>query len=162
MFKFVLRLFPLFLFGLYTQITMAKETDNQFDFPYVIANYTLTEDFLFKMEKIEKECKNTPPEPETSETKYYGGSIEKQITTISNRPKLMKILRKNNITPKEFVIGSMALQTTLIMLFNKPSPEDFKREGLSSLEKNSIFLSNLEFGKKHLYRMISVLKETCR
>lgn len=149
----------------YTQMTMAKETDNQFDFPYVIANYTLTEDFLLKMEQIEKDCKNLPPESETSNKnhdKNYDSRLEKIIASISHKSKLMAVLRKNNITPRDFVIGNLAIQTTLIMLLNKPSSEDFKREGLSSLEKNPVFLSNLEFGKKHLYRIMSVSKESCR
>lgn len=31
-----------------------KETDNKFYFPYVIENYTLKEDFLFKIKQIGK------------------------------------------------------------------------------------------------------------
>ncbi|VEJ44592.1 hypothetical protein [Bartonella vinsonii] len=154
-----------FLFVLYTQMTMAKKTDNQFDFPYVIANYTLTEDFLLKMEQIEKDCKKLPPESEISNKSYdknYDNRLEEIIASISHKPKLMTLLRKNNITARDFAIGNLAIQTTLIMLLNKPSPENFKREGLSSLEKNPVFLSNLEFGKKYLYRIISVLKESCR
>ncbi len=168
MLKFVLRLFFLFLFVIHNQLTMAKEKDNQFDFPYVIANYTLTEDFLLKMEQIGNECENSSPESKVSNTEKafntetkYDDNVEGLVASISNKSKLMSILKKNNITPIDFVIGSLALQTTLTMLSGNVSFEDLKREGVFFGEKNTVVLDNLEFGKKHMYRMLVILKRRC-
>ncbi|WP_455466074.1 hypothetical protein [Bartonella sp. B39] len=170
MFKFALRLFLLFLFVIHTQLTIAneKEINKKFEFPHVIANYTLTEDLLLKMERITKEeCKNLSQESKASNTEKasdieieYDNNIEGFIASISNKPKLMNILRKNNITPKDFAIGILAFQATLKMLL---VPLDvLKEEGFSFDEKNTVVLDNLEFGKKHMYRMLVILKRRCK
>ncbi|WP_375670785.1 hypothetical protein [Bartonella sp. SD1336NMGDW] len=170
MLKFVLRLFLLFLFVIHTQLTMAEEkkTDYRFEFPYIIANYTLTEDLLLKMEQINKEeCENSPSESKVSDTEKepdieieHDNSIEGFVASISNQPKLMNILRKNNITPKDFAIGTIALQATLTMLL---APlELLKKEGISFDEKNTVVSNNLEFGKKYTYRILAILKSRCK
>ncbi|EJF97197.1 hypothetical protein ME9_00283 [Bartonella taylorii 8TBB] len=167
MFKSVLHLFPLFLFVIYAQLTIAKEKNNKFNFQHVIANYTLTEDFLLKMEQINKEeCENSPSESKISNTEKasdieieHDDSVEGFAASISNQPKLMNILRKNNITPKDFAIGTRALQATLTIL---TFPELLKKEGLSFDEKNTVVSDNLEFAKKHMYRMLVILKRRCK
>ncbi|WP_375625527.1 hypothetical protein [Bartonella sp. MU37NMGALS] len=103
-----------------------KETDNQFDFPYFIENYPLTEDFLLKMEQIVKEYENLPPE-------------------------LINILKNNNITPKDFHLGCNAIVITLGTL----------AWNLEFDKKNGVFLSNLEFGKKHMDRISIVTRKIC-
>ncbi|WP_208435494.1 hypothetical protein [Bartonella phoceensis] len=157
MFKSLLPLFFLFTFVICTKGIIAKETEHQFEFPYIVANYSLTENFLLKMEKITKECENLPPELKATNT-IYNHSIEGIIDFISHKPKLMYILRKNDITPKEFAIGSLALRATLIILTRDIS---FEKEGISFDEKNAVVLDNLEFGKKHMYRIFSVLGKSC-
>ncbi|WP_329957918.1 hypothetical protein [Bartonella sp. 220B] len=149
-------------FLLYTPITIANEKNNVFDFPYILENYTLTEDFLLKVEQIEKDCKNLPPEKPATSHKSYENSLEGFIALISDQPKLMALLRKNNITPKDFALGNLAIQAAVTELLNESFPGDLKREGFSFPKKNSVFLSNLEFGKKHLYRMLVILKESCK
>ncbi|WP_375628051.1 hypothetical protein [Bartonella sp. TT67HLJMS] len=170
MFKLVLRLSLLFLFVIYTQLTMAKEkeTDKQFEFPHIIANYTLTEDLLLKMEQINKEvCESSPSESKVSDTEKesdieieHDHSIEGFVASISNQPKLMNILRKNNITPKDFAIGTLALQATLTTVL---APlELLKEDGISFDEKNTVVSNNLEFGKKYMYRILAILKSRCK
>ncbi|UNE54232.1 hypothetical protein [Bartonella machadoae] len=61
------------------------------------------------------------------------------MALISDQPKLMALLRKNNITPRDFALGNLAIQATVTELLNESSPRDFKREGFSSPEKNSVF-----------------------
>ncbi|WP_208432374.1 hypothetical protein [Bartonella taylorii] len=162
MLKPVLRLFPLFLFVIHTQTAMAKEKDNKFDFPQIIANYILTEDFLLKMEQIKKEeCENLPPESKVSNIPFYS-SIEEITAYISDQPKLMDILKNNNITPRDFAVGCNALQTTLIMLYENIYYENPKEKDSLFHEKNTVFLSNLEFAKKHMYRMLVILKRRCK
>ncbi|MBB5073735.1 hypothetical protein HNQ69_000861 [Bartonella callosciuri] len=122
-----MRLFFLFLFLIYAQEITAKKTKNQFEFLYIITNYSLTENFLLKMEQIGKECENAPPEPEAPNI-TYDSSLEELIASISNQPKLMNILRKTNITLKDFAVGSLVLQETIIMLTEDIS---FEKEELS-------------------------------
>ncbi|WP_345114064.1 hypothetical protein [Bartonella jaculi] len=155
MLKFVLRLFLFFLFIAYAQITMAKGTDNQFILspignPNTVANYPLTEDFLSKIEQLKKEIEDLPPEPEASNT-GNDNSIEELIASISNQQKIMDLLRKNNLTPKDYVIGLMALQATLAAII---ALED--KEILFS-GKNTISLDNLKFGQKYIDRIRAIL-----
>lgn len=155
MLKFTLCFLFLFPFISYAQEAKEK-TDNNFFTSPVIANYSLTEDFLLKLEKIGEECKNLSPEQEITDTQNdvisHDDTIEGYITSISRKSKLMRILKENNLTPKDFVVGLLTLQTTLIMLTNEEYPSE---------KQNIISSSNLEFGKKHMYRIIKVLKQHC-
>ncbi|MET3559497.1 hypothetical protein ABID39_000167 [Bartonella japonica] len=158
MFRFALYFLFLFLFSFITYAQEKKqEPDNTSLILHLIANYPLTEDLLLKLEKIERECKNLPPELEETDTKSDhiadGDSIENYIAYISSKPKLMSILKENNITPKDFVIAHLTLQATLNVLTTD--------EENSIYEKNIVPLSNLEFAKKHMYRMIKILKGSC-
>ncbi len=150
MLKFVLRLFLLFLFVIHTKLTMAKEIDNQFNFQHFIENYTLTEDFLLKMEQIGKEYENLLPELKTSNTPY-NSSIKEFTAYIFDQPKLMSILKNNNITPKDFAVGCNMFEGILMAL----------SWGFEFDEKKTVFLSNLEFGKKHMYRILAVESKIC-
>ncbi|EJF79227.1 Uncharacterised protein [Candidatus Bartonella washoeensis] len=160
MFKLILRLFSLFLFVIHTQPIMAKETDNQFDFPYIIANYSLTEDFLLKIEEIGKKCDENLLSTSKPYNTEYDDSIEGQIASISARPKLMGLLRKKNLTAKDYIIGIMTLQATLIIL--NEDIENLKKEGIFFDEKNTVVSDNLEFGKKHTYRILKILRSSCK
>ncbi|EJF79228.1 Uncharacterised protein [Candidatus Bartonella washoeensis] len=155
MLKFILRLFPFFLFIAYVQITMAEGTDNQFVLslssnPNIVANYPLTEDLLSKIEQLKKEIEDLPPEPETSNT-GNDNSIEGLIASISARPKLTELLRKNNLSPKDYVIGVMALQATLAAII------DIEDKKILFNEKNTISLDNLKFGQKYIDRIRAIL-----
>ncbi|WP_245407008.1 hypothetical protein [Bartonella tribocorum] len=116
----------------------------------------MTEDFLVKLEKIEKECKNLPPETQKENTKNNpitdDDHIEEYITYISSKRELVNILRENNLTPKDFVVAHLTLQATLIVLTNEEN---------SPYVKNAISSRNIEFAKNHMYRMIKILKGHC-
>ncbi|WP_375679503.1 hypothetical protein [Bartonella sp. AP7XZML] len=131
-----------------------KETDNSSLIAPLIANYPLTEDFLLKLEKIEKECKNLLPEKNNLITydSSIHSSIENYTTYISSKPKLVNILKENNITPKDFVVSHLALQATLYVLTDEEN---------STYEKNSLPARNIEFSKEHMYRIIKILKDNC-
>ncbi|WP_375665088.1 hypothetical protein [Bartonella sp. TT121SHDZB] len=132
-----------------------KKTDHSL-IPPLIANYPLTEDFLLKLEKIEKECKKLLPETKNHLITYDSSihsSIENYTTYISNKPKLVNILKENNITPKDFAAGTLALKEISTLLIFVPEKE-------YSTEKNTIFLNNLEFVKKHFYKA-TILLESC-
>ncbi|WP_254492646.1 hypothetical protein [Bartonella sp. B1099] len=152
MFKFLLFFLFLFPFLSYAQETK-QETDNPSLTLPLIANYPLTEDFLLKLEKVEKECKILLPEiknnPITYDSKTHS-SIENYTAYISNKPKLMDILEKNNLTPKDFAASTLALIEISMLLAFVPEKE-------YSFEKNIIFLNNLEFVKKHFYKITTLL-----
>ncbi|WP_409362180.1 hypothetical protein ACRPOS_008545 [Bartonella heixiaziensis] len=155
MFKLVLCLLFLFPFLTYVQITMANGTDNQFVFspisnPNIVANYPLTEDLLSKIEHLKKEIEDLPPEPEASNT-GNDNSIEGLIASISARPKLMDLLRKHNLSPKDYVIGLIALQATLAAIIA------FEDKEILFNEKNTISLDNLNFGQKYIDRIRAIL-----
>ncbi|WP_375629111.1 MULTISPECIES: hypothetical protein [unclassified Bartonella] len=155
MFKLLLCFFFIFPFVAYAQ-EKKQEIDDPSFIPPFIANYSLTEDLLLKLEKIKIECKNLSSEPEQTNTKSdlstYNDNIEKYAAYISNNPKLVNILKENNITPKEFVIAHLALQATLYVLTDEEN---------STYEKNFLPSSNIEFAKEHMYRIIKILKDNC-
>ncbi|WP_254492647.1 hypothetical protein [Bartonella sp. B1099] len=155
MFKFILCFIFLFPFVLHTQ-EKKQEMDNSSLISPLVANYPLTEDLLLKLEKIEKECENLLPELKKENTKSGfttdNDHLEEYITYISSKQELVNILRKNNLTPRDFTISKLALQATLIVLTNE---ETFPHE------QNIIPSSNIEFAKEHMYRMIKILKGNC-
>ncbi|GAA5096477.1 hypothetical protein [Bartonella acomydis] len=149
MLRFALYFLFLFSFALH-----AQETDNHFSLSPLVANYPLTKEFLLKLETIAKECKNLPPETAKIENNptIHNEHIEKYIAYISRKPGLVNILRENNLTPKDFVVGHLALQATLNVLTSKET---------SFHEQNTVSSSNIEFAKKHMYRIIKILRNSC-
>ncbi|WP_375611337.1 MULTISPECIES: hypothetical protein [unclassified Bartonella] len=155
MFKLLLCFFFIFPFVSYAQ-EKKQEIDDPSFIPPFIANYPLTEDILLKLEKIKAECRNLSSEPEQTNTKSdlstYDDNIEKYASYIFNNPKLVNILKENNITPKDFVVAHLALQATLYVLTDEEN---------STYEKNSLPARNIEFAKEHMYRIIKILKDNC-
>ncbi|WP_142416608.1 hypothetical protein [Bartonella massiliensis] len=152
MFRLVLCSLLLFPFLSYAQ-EIKQETDNPSLTLPLIANYPLTEDFLLKLEKVEKECKILLPEIKNNPINYDSSthsSIENYTAHIFNKPKLMDILEKNNLKPRDFATGNLALIEISMLLTFVPEKE-------YSYEKNIIFLNNLEFVKKHFYKITTIL-----
>ncbi|MET3589068.1 hypothetical protein ABID23_000138 [Bartonella silvatica] len=155
MFKFALCFFFLFPFVSYAQ-EKKQETDNHSLTSYITSNYPLTEDFLLKLEKIENECKNLLPKTKNDLVTYDSSvhsSVENYAAYISSNPKLMKILKENNITLKDFAAGTLTLREISAFLVFVPEEE-------YSNEKDITFLNNLEFVKKHFFKITS-LSENC-
>ncbi|WP_244427277.1 hypothetical protein [Bartonella rattimassiliensis] len=143
MFKLALCLLFLVPFVSYAQ-EKKQETDRASLISLLTKNYLLTENFLLKLEKIERECKNLLTEIENDSFTYDSSifsSIENYTTYISSKPKFMNILKENNLTPKDFAAGTLTLEGILMLLV-------FTYEKEYSSEKNIIFLKNLEFVKK--------------
>ncbi|WP_332059963.1 hypothetical protein [Bartonella sp. CB74] len=155
MFKLALRFFFLFLFVIYVQLTTAKETNNNFVLSptsnqNIIANYPLTENLLSKIEKIQKEIENLPSALEAPDT-GNDNSIEGLIAFVSNQSKLSNILKENNLTPKDYVIGLMTLQATLAAIIALEDKKFFFDE------KNIVSPNNLKFGQKNINRIRAIL-----
>ncbi|ENN90139.1 hypothetical protein [Bartonella bovis] len=158
MLKFILYVLFILLLPLstYAQKTITNETDyhsilTPIPSSNIVANYPLTEDFLVKMEQIKTEVVNLPPEPDAPGT-GNDNSIEGLIASVSGRPKLTSVLEKNNITPKDYVIGFMALQTTLAVVSALEDNDNFE-------EKITLSKNNLEFGQKYINRIRALLDD---
>ncbi|GAA5104344.1 hypothetical protein [Bartonella jaculi] len=145
------------------QVTIAEEEEEEiaekekFSFLH-IANYSLTEDFLLKMEKVQKELDENALKVSTRYLAAYYGMMQSYTTYLSNQPKVMAILKNNNITPKDFVAGCKVLEHLLMMLFQVT--EGSEEDKLSPSERD-IVLKNVEFGKKHMYRITSISRKVC-
>ncbi|WP_212111741.1 hypothetical protein [Bartonella queenslandensis] len=151
MFKLALCLLFFFPFVSYAQ-EKKQETDKPPLISPITKDYLLTEDFLLKLEKIEKECKSLLSETENYSYTYdpnIFSSIENYTSYISSKSKFVNILKENNLTPKEFASGSLTLEGILMLLV-------FAYEKEYSSEKNIIFLKNLEFVKKHFYKTMNI------
>ncbi|AQX31507.1 hypothetical protein BscR1v2_016040 [Bartonella schoenbuchensis R1] len=156
MLKLALYVFFILLspFATYAQKTMANETDYHSVITStlpsnIVANYPLTENFLVKMEQIKIEVANLPAEPDAPGT-GNDNSIEGLVASVSGRPKLAGVLEKHNITPRDYVIGFMALQATLAAVSALEDNDNFD-------EKITLSQSNLEFGQKHINRIRALL-----
>ncbi|CAK02634.1 hypothetical protein [Bartonella tribocorum] len=77
-------------------------------------------------------------------------NIENYTAYISSKPKFVNILRENNITLKDFAAGTLTLEGILMLI-------TFASEKEYSSEKNIVFLKNLEFVKKHFYKITTLL-----
>ncbi|EJF76493.1 hypothetical protein [Bartonella birtlesii] len=112
---------PFFLCFIYSR--NREKIGNYSSLSPFIANYPLTEDFLFKFEEISKECKNLFPKLKETNNKNdsitHDDNVEEYIVYISRKPKLVNILKENNIIPRDFVIGLLIFQTTLNVLTNE-------------------------------------------
>ncbi|ABM44800.1 hypothetical protein BARBAKC583_0015 [Bartonella bacilliformis KC583] len=149
---FFILLFP---FATYAQETIKNEPDGHFiltptNNPKIVANYPLTENFLEKMEKAKQKIINLPPELQTSHTEN-DHSIEGLIAFVSSRPHLKEILDNNGLTPKDYVIGFIALQATLIAVTALEDTDAFFDE------TTTVFQDNLKFGQKHINRIRAFL-----
>ncbi|PIT70173.1 hypothetical protein [Bartonella tribocorum] len=148
---FKLAFFFIFLFP-FVSYAQEKKTDKSSLISPITKNYLLTEDFLLKLEKIEKECKNLLPEIENNTYTYDSNifsSVENYTTYISSKPKFLNILKENNLTAKSFAAGTLTLDIILMLLV-------FAFEKEYSSEKNIIFLKNLEFVKNHFYKTMNI------
>lgn len=157
MLKFSLRLFFVFLFITHAQKAITKNTDDYFilapiniNNPNSVTNFPLTEDFLVKIEQIKKDLENLPSEPEAPNT-GNDNSIEGLIASVSARPQLSSVLEKNNITPKDYVIGVTALQATLAAVSSIEYKDPFPNE-TAAISKN-----NLKFEQKYINRIRALL-----
>ncbi|WP_273717409.1 MULTISPECIES: hypothetical protein [Bartonella] len=152
MFKLALCFFFFFPFVSYAQDTR-QNTDDSFFISPVIGNYPLTETFLLKLEKIEQECKNLLPKTKNDPITYHSNvhsNIENYTAYISSKPKIVSILKENNLTPKEFAAGTLTLERISMRLVFLPEKE-------YSPEKPVISLNNFEFVKKHFYKITNLL-----
>lgn len=121
--------------------------------PKIVAEYPLNEEFLGKMEIIQKEMSDasiTLTEAETGND----GSIDGLVTTISKNKKVMHILEKNTLEPKDYVVGYLALQAALA------AASSLDDEDVIFDDSTTVSKENLEFGRRYADRIRKLLVQS--
>jgi len=114
--------------------------------PSPVANYALDEPFLKKIEAVQAEISTLPAEPAPPAT-GNDNSIDGLVASVAGRPKLVAILTKNGLDPKNYVIGTMALKASLAAAAAMDD-KDAIFDDTTTVSKQ-----NLEFGKKYIDRI---------
>lgn len=142
----------------FAQATTKQDSKNEFYLsptgnPKIVAEYPLTEEFLGKMENIQKEMSEASITLSEAET-GNDGSIDGLVTTISKNHRVMTILQKNALEPKDYIVGYLALQASLAAassLDDKDAIFD---------DSTTVSKENLEFGKQYADRIRKLLEQS--
>ena len=152
---FCLIVFPVAAFGEDTP----KQDNKQNEFylsptgnPKVVAEYPLNEEFLVKMENVQKELSDTSIKLSQSET-GNDASVDGLVKTISKNERIMNILKKNTLEPKDYVLGYLALQASLAAA-SSLDDQDALFDDSATVSKE-----NLEFGKQFADRIRKLLDQ---
>lgn len=114
--------------------------------PKEVAEFPLTEEFLSKVEAIQKAIVNLTPEAEGEKT-GNDNSIEGLTASIEARPNLTVLITMNDLKPRDYVIGTMALKAALA------AASSASDENSIIDETNTVTPQNIEFGKKYADRI---------
>lgn len=138
----------------------AKQNNKQNEFylspagnPKIVAEYSLKEEFLTKMENIQKEMSDASIRLSEAET-GNDGSIDGLVKTLSNDQRVMTILNKNAVEPKDYVVGYLALQASLA------AASSLDDEDAIFDESTTVSKENLEFGKQYADRIRKLLEQS--
>lgn len=138
----------------------AKQNDKQNEFylsptgnPKIVAEYPLNEEFLQKMENIQKELADASITLSEAET-GNDGSIDGLVATLSKNQKVMAILTKNSLAPKDYIVGYLALQAALAAA-SSLDDQDAIFDDSTTVSKE-----NLEFGKHYADRIRLLLEQS--
>lgn len=138
----------------------AKQNNKQNEFylspagnPKIVAEYPLKEEFLTKMENIQKEMSDASIRLSEAET-GNDGSIDGLVKTLSNDQRVMAILNKNAVEPKDYVVGYLALQASLA------AASSLDDEDAIFDESTTVSKENLEFGKQYADRIRKLLEQS--
>ena len=152
---FCLIVFPVAAFG----EDASKQDNKQNEFylsptgnPKIVAEYPLNEEFLVKMENVQKELSDASIKLSQSET-GNDASVDGLVKTISKNERIMNILKKNTLEPKDYVLGYLALQASLAAA-SSLDDQDALFDDSATVSKE-----NLEFGKQFADRIRKLLDQ---
>lgn len=138
----------------------ATQNDKQNEFylsptgnPKIVAEYPLKEEFLSKMENVQKEMADASIRLSEAET-GNDGSIDGLVKTLSKDQRVMAILNKNALEPKDYVVGYLALQASLAAA-SSLDDQDAIFDDSTTVSKE-----NLEFGKQYADRIRKLLEQS--
>ena len=120
--------------------------------PKIVATYPLNEDFLAKMEAIQKDMSDASITLSEADT-GNDSSIEGLTATLSKNAKIMDILKKNALEPKDYVVGYLALQAALA------AASSLEDQDAIFDDSTTVSKENLEFGKQFTDRIRKVLEQ---
>ena len=120
--------------------------------PKIVAEYPLNEEFLVKMENVQKELSDASIKLSESET-GNDASVDGLVKTISKNERIMNILKKNTLEPKDYVLGYLALQASLAAA-SSLDDQDALFDDSATVSKE-----NLEFGKQFADRIRKLLDQ---
>lgn len=120
--------------------------------PKIVAEYPLNEEFLVKMENVQKELSDASIKLSESET-GNDASVDGLVKTISKNERIMNILKKNTLEAKDYVLGYLALQASLAAA-SSLDDQDALFDDSATVSKE-----NLEFGKQFADRIRKLLDQ---
>lgn len=115
-----------------------------------VNNFKLTEEFLAKMETIQPQLLSLDVTPTPEETRIVDPSIASMIASLESRPAVVKILEKEGITARDYILGYMALLNSL------GAAEGADEETMIDETKN-INPEHVAFGKKYAERIRNMI-----
>jgi len=116
-----------------------------------IANFTLTESFLDKMEKIQAELVELPIEGEEDAT-GDDLTVNGMTQAIKARPRVLAVLNSHQMAVRDYVLGSMALSNALLAVVAQEAAQSGEEEPFLE-ERVEVSPENLEFGRQFADRI---------
>ncbi|UWF58755.1 hypothetical protein [Brucella sp. 2716] len=120
--------------------------------PPEINNFKLTEDFLARMEKIQEQLGSMELSATEDEGQDAAPSIDKMVASIEARPQVVDVLKTQNISPRDYIVGYFALMSSLAAADAEDEPQLVD-------ELKDINPQHLAFGKKYSERIRVLIGE---
>ncbi len=117
-----------------------------------INNFKLTEDFLTHMEKIQEQLGSMELSATEDEGQDAAPSIDKMVASIEARPQVVEVLKAQNISPRDYIVGYFALMSSLAAADAEDEPQLVD-------ELKDINPQHLAFGKKYSERIRVLIGE---
>ncbi|MEN5249558.1 hypothetical protein [Brucella pseudintermedia] len=120
--------------------------------PAEINNFKLSEDFLSRMEKVQEQLGGMELSATEEEGQDATPSFDKMVKSIETRPQVVEVLKAQNITPSDYILGYFALMSSL-------AAADAESEPQLVDELKDINPEHLAFGKQYSERIRVLIGE---
>ena len=120
--------------------------------PTEVNNFKLTEDFLSRMEKIQEQLSDMELSATEEEGSDPAPSFDSMVSSIEARPQVVEVLKAQNITPRDYIIGYFALMSSLAAADAEDEPQLVD-------ELKDINPEHLTFGKQYSERIRDLIGE---
>ena len=120
--------------------------------PAEVNNFKLTEDFLTRMEKIQEQLSDMELSATEEEGSDPAPSFDSMVASIEARPQVVEVLKAQNITPRDYIIGYFALMSSLAAADAEDEPQLVD-------ELKDINPEHLAFGKQYSERIHDLIGE---
>lgn len=120
--------------------------------PAEINNFKLSEDFLSRMEKVQEQLGGMELSATEEEGQDATPSFDKMVKSVESRPQVVEVLKAQNITPSDYILGYFALMSSL-------AAADAESEPQLVDELKDINPEHLAFGKQYSERIRVLIGE---